>query len=72
MFKALNTEKTGKLTLDEFYNMYDVTDLDWKVTNSSLNLNFSSCHLGYLIFANLMPLKFKPFADKVSLLLLQY
>ena len=32
MFKALNTEKTGKLTLDEFYNMYDVTDLDWKVS----------------------------------------
>lgn len=31
MFKALNTQKTGKLTLEEFYQIYDVTDLDWKV-----------------------------------------
>ena len=33
MFKALNTEKTGKLTLEEFYKIYDVTDLDWKVSS---------------------------------------
>ena len=31
MFKALNIEKTGKLSLEEFYNIYNVTDLDWKV-----------------------------------------
>ena len=31
MFKALNTDKTGKLSLEEFYNIYDVCDLDWKV-----------------------------------------
>jgi len=31
MFKALNTKKNGKLSLEEFYRIYDYTDCDWKV-----------------------------------------
>ncbi|XP_052214317.1 two pore channel protein 1-like isoform X2 [Dreissena polymorpha] len=30
MFKALNTQKNGKLSLEEFYNIYNICDLAWK------------------------------------------
>ena len=38
MFKALNTDKTGKLSLEEFYNIYDVCDLDWKVGGGPIRI----------------------------------
>lgn len=30
MFKALNTSRSGKLSLDEFYEIFEVCDLKWK------------------------------------------
>ncbi|XP_060581859.1 two pore channel protein 1-like [Ruditapes philippinarum] len=33
MFKALNTKKNGKLSLEEFYEIYDFCDLKWKSTS---------------------------------------
>lgn len=31
-FKALNTSRTGTLSLDEFYNIYEYVGLSWKVS----------------------------------------
>lgn len=31
MFKALNTNKNGKLSMEEFYYIFDRCDLKWKV-----------------------------------------
>ncbi|KAL4223541.1 Two pore calcium channel protein 1 [Mactra antiquata] len=33
MFKALNTSQNGKLSLDEFYEIFEVCDLKWKAKN---------------------------------------
>ena len=30
-FKALNVSKSGLLSLDEFYALYDIANLKWKV-----------------------------------------
>jgi len=32
MFKALNRNKNGKLSVEEFYDVYAVCDLKWKVS----------------------------------------
>jgi len=33
-FKALNSSCSGSLSLEEFYNIYSLTDLNWKVSPS--------------------------------------
>ncbi|XP_048257055.1 two pore calcium channel protein 1-like isoform X1 [Haliotis rufescens] len=33
MFKSLNTSKTGGITLEEFYRVYDICSLQWKLKN---------------------------------------
>ncbi|CAG5133866.1 unnamed protein product, partial [Candidula unifasciata] len=35
MFKSLNTSRTGLLTLDEFFNIYDVVRLKWKLKSDT-------------------------------------
>lgn len=35
MFKALNTSKTGLVTLEEFFRIYEVTRLKWKLKSDS-------------------------------------
>ena len=50
MFKALNTDKTGKLSLEEFYNIYDVCDLDWKVGGDSSEYNIDKKVLNHRIY----------------------
>ncbi|ESO91688.1 hypothetical protein LOTGIDRAFT_122118, partial [Lottia gigantea] len=34
IFKSLNTSKTGSLSLEEFYSIYDMVDLNWKLKYS--------------------------------------
>lgn len=37
MFKSLNSSRSGSLSLEEFFGIYNVTDLQWSVSAFELN-----------------------------------
>jgi two pore calcium channel protein 1 len=46
MFKLLNKSRSGELTLEEFYAVYDAVDYDWK-PNKSMRFYYEMCKVPF-------------------------
>ncbi|XP_041348857.1 two pore calcium channel protein 1-like [Gigantopelta aegis] len=53
MFKTLNTSKTGGLSLEEFYKVFEVTSLNWKIKNDDSIWSSNFRHPCNVIFRGL-------------------